>query len=173
MTITNDNIDTTSRHQDEAAIEALLSGVHAGATIKDLKGVDDGVMEGVYAYAYRFYVNGQLDEAETFFRFLCLYDFYNGEYALGLAAVHQMKGNYQKAIDLYAIAATLLHADYRPMLHVGQCQLALGKPQVARECFQIVVDSAKDPAFVTRATAYLQAISQAQTPPSPQEENLT
>ena len=130
-------------------------------------------MEGVYAYAHRFYVNGQLDEAETFFRFLCLYDFYNGEYALGLAAVHQLKGQYEKAIDLYAIAFTLLDADYRPMLHVGQCQLALGKPQVAQECFRIVVDSARDPALVTRAKAYLQAISHVQTPPSPQEENQT
>ncbi|WP_279613177.1 tetratricopeptide repeat protein [Burkholderia sp. BCC1630] len=42
-------------------------------------------MDGIYAYAYRFYQRGRLDEAEVFFRFLYIYDFYNVDYATGLA----------------------------------------------------------------------------------------
>ena len=161
---------TDTATNDDAMLDALLESVQNGATIKDLKGIDDGLMEGVYAYAHRFYTNGQLDEAETFFRFLCLYDFYNGEYALGLGAVHQMKGNYQKAIDIYALAFTFLRNDYRPILHAGQCQLSLGKPELAQGCFEIVVDSAKDAGLVARASAYLQAMSQVPLRPSPQDE---
>jgi type III secretion system low calcium response chaperone LcrH/SycD len=161
---------TDTATNDDATLEALLESVQHGATIKDLKGIDDGLMEGVYAYAHRFYTNGQLDEAETFFRFLCLYDFYNGEYALGLAAVHQMKGNYQKAIDIYALAFTFLRADYRPILHAGQCQLSLGKPELARDAFEVVVQSSKDAGLVARATAYLQAMSQVPIRPTPQDE---
>lgn len=155
---------------EDATIDALLEAVQNGGTIKDLKGVDDGLMEGVYAYAHRFYTNGQLDEAETFFRFLCLYDFYNGEYALGLAAVYQMKGDFQKAIDIYALAYTFLRNDYRPILHAGQCQLSLGKPELARDAFEMVVQSSTDSALVARASAYLQAMSQVPNRTTPQDE---
>jgi type III secretion system low calcium response chaperone LcrH/SycD len=154
---------------DEATVQALIEGLQEGATVKELKGVSDDVLEGIYAFAHRFYSNGQLEEAEAFFRFLCLYDFYNGEYALGLGAVHQMKGEYQRAIDMYALAYALLRADYRPMLHTGQCQLALGKVNVARECFDIVIAHSQDAAHVARATAYLQAIAQAAPLPEKEE----
>lgn len=164
------NSQTSTEPNEDAVLDALMESVQNGATIKELKGIDDGLMEGVYAYAHRFYTNGQLDEAETFFRFLCLYDFYNGEYALGYAAVHQMKGNFQKAIDMYAVAFTFLRNDYRPILHAGQCQLSLGKPEMAKGCFEVVVESSKDAALVARASAYLQAMSQVPIRPNPQDE---
>jgi type III secretion system low calcium response chaperone LcrH/SycD len=143
---------------DEMA-QLLLEGAQGGAAIKDLKGVSDDMLEGVYAYAHRFYTDGRLDEAETFFRFLYLYDFYNGDYALGLAAVLQMKKQYAKAIDMYALAYALLKRDERPMLHVGQCHLALGKLAMARGCFETVVLRSSDPDLTARAKVYLQALS--------------
>jgi type III secretion system low calcium response chaperone LcrH/SycD len=164
--MSDSNINLTA---DEATVQALIEGLQEGATIKDLKGVSDDLLEGIYAFAHRFYCNGQLEEAEAFFRFLCLYDFYNGEYALGLGAVHQMKGEYQRAIDMYALAYALLGLDYRPMLHTGQCQLALGKVSLARECFDIVITHSQDATQVARATAYLQAIAQADPLPEKDE----
>ncbi|WP_415867904.1 SycD/LcrH family type III secretion system chaperone, partial [Burkholderia ambifaria] len=111
----------------ERMASSMIEAIQSGATIKDIQGVSQDMMDGVYAYAYRFYQQGKLEEAEVFFRFLCIYDFYNVEYAMGLAAVFQLKGNYAKAIDLYALAFALAKDDYRPMLHVGQCHLMLGK----------------------------------------------
>jgi type III secretion system low calcium response chaperone LcrH/SycD len=143
---------------DEMA-QLLLDGAQSGAAIKDLKGVSDDMLEGVYAYAHRFYTDGRLDEAETFFRFLYLYDFYNGDYALGLAAVLQMKKQYAKAIDMYALAYALLKRDERPMLHVGQCHLALGKLAMARGCFETVLLRSTNPDLAARAKVYLQALS--------------
>jgi type III secretion system low calcium response chaperone LcrH/SycD len=143
---------------DEMA-QLLLDGAQSGAAIKDLKGVSDDMLEGVYAYAHRFYTDGRLDEAETFFRFLYLYDFYNGDYALGLAAVLQMKKQYAKAIDMYALAYALLKRDERPMLHVGQCHLALGKLAMARGCFETVLLRSTNPDLAARARVYLQALS--------------
>ena len=150
--------DTDQAMLDEMA-QLLLEGAQSGAAIKDLKGVSDDMLEGVYAYAHRFYTDGRLDEAETFFRFLYLYDFYNGDYALGLAAVLQMKKQYAKAIDMYALAYALLKRDERPMLHVGQCHLALGKLAMARGCFETVVLRSTDPDLSARAKVYLQALS--------------
>ncbi len=37
---------------------------------------------------------------ETFFRFLCIYDFYNPDYTMGLAAVCQLKTISEKHVTL-------------------------------------------------------------------------
>lgn len=162
--------DTDQAQLDELA-QLLFEGAQTGAAIKDLKGVSDDLLESVYAYAHRFYTDGRLDEAETFFRFLYLYDFYNGDYALGLAAVLQMKKDYAKAIDMYALAYALLKSDERPMLHVGQCHLAMGKLTLAKGCFETVQERSTDPALLARAKVYLQALaSNGQTPPEPTED---
>jgi len=147
---------------DTEAARLILEGLRSGATIKDLKGVSSDMMEGVYAIAHRFYENSQLDEAETFFRFLCLYDFYNPEYAMGMAAVLQMKREYDKAISMYAVAQTLNLQDDRPMFHVGQCHLSLGRLGKAKECFQSVAERAAGTSLGDRADGYLQAITRGQ-----------
>ena len=162
--------ETPEEHDEAEFVRDLVAGIQAGATIKELRGVTDEVLEGVYAYAHRFYVNGQLDEAETFFRFLYLYDVYNGEYALGLGAVHHMKREYQKAIDMYALAFALTSNDFRPMFHVGQCQLALQKLNIARTCFETVAAKATDEKLVARAGVYLEAIRSSQTSGEPSGE---
>jgi len=143
---------------DLEATRLIIDGLRAGATIKDLKGITNEMLEGVYALAHRFYQNGQLDEAETFFRFLCLYDFYNAEYALGLGAVLQLKREYDKAISMYAVAQALDLGDDRAMFHVGQCHLAMGKRRKARDCFKGVAERAAGSALGLRAEAYLQAL---------------
>ncbi|NIJ70772.1 SycD/LcrH family type III secretion system chaperone [Xanthomonas sp. 60] len=147
-------------HEDASAevTRLILEGLRAGATLADLKGVDSNLLEGVYAIAHRYYQNGQLDEAETFFRFLCLYDFYNADYALGMGAVLHLKKEYDKAIGMYAVAQTLNLQDDRPMFHVGQCHLALGRVRKARECFQSVAERAAGSELGGRAEAYLQAM---------------
>jgi len=153
--------DPTRAPHDNGSAEVtrlILEGLRAGATLADLKGVDSDLLEGVYAIAHRYYQNGQLDEAETFFRFLCLYDFYNADYALGMGAVLQLKKEYDKAIGMYAVAQTLNLGDDRPMFHVGQCHLALGRVRKARECFQAVAGRAAGSELGDRAQAYLQAM---------------
>ncbi|MBD8637742.1 SycD/LcrH family type III secretion system chaperone [Stenotrophomonas sp. CFBP 13725] len=136
----------------------IMEGLREGATVADLKGVTRDTLEGVYAIAHRFYQNGQLDEAEAFFRFLCLYDFYNADYALGMGAVLHLKREYEKAIGMYAVAQALDLTDDRPMFHVGQCHLALGRLRKARECFEAVAGRAAGSELGTRAEAYLQAV---------------
>lgn len=144
-------------------VHNLMQDAQAGVTYQELHGISTDMMESVYTYAFRFYQNGQLDEAETFFRFLYMYDFHNGDYALGLAAVHQMKKQYSKAVDMYALSYALLKDDERPMLHVGQCHLATGNLPLARSCFDTVVLKSGDEGLVARARAYLQALDTAAT----------
>jgi len=162
MTIDNDPTRSpASSAEDEDVTRLIMEGLREGATVADLKGVSRDALEGVYAIAHRYYENGQLDEAEAFFRFLCLYDFYNADYALGMGAVLHLKREYDKAIGMYAVAQTLDLTDDRPMFHVGQCHLALGRLRNARECFEAVAARAAGHDLGKRSEAYLKVLQDA------------
>lgn len=135
--------------------ELLWSAINSGLTLKDVHEIPEDLMEGVYAHAYAFYNKGQLDEAATFFRFLCIYDFYNPDYYMGLGAVYQLKKEYQKAADIYAVAFALAKNDYRPVYFSGQCQLLLNKSNKARQCFELVIKDSTDASLKDRAAVYL------------------
>ncbi|WP_429522694.1 type III secretion system translocator chaperone SicA [Paraburkholderia youngii] len=156
---TDIDASTHSAVLDNGEIEcmgaAVIAAVQNGASLKDLQGVSQELMDGIYALAYQFYQDGRIDDAEAFFRFLCIYDFYNAEYALGLAAVFQFKKNYARAIDIYALAFALSKEDYRPIFHTGQCHLMAGKAGLARRCFSVVVELSSDERLKERAASYL------------------
>lgn len=139
--------------------DCLLDALQNGATMKDIHVVSDNTMQDIYKLAYEFYHQGKLNDAESLFRFLCIYDFYNSEYAMGLAAVYQLKKNYAKAIDFYALAYSLAKDDYRPMFYAGQCNLMLRKAAQARRCFEIVIERCCDPLLIEKSAAYLSAIN--------------
>lgn len=147
---TNDN--------EERIAEMVWEAVSEGATLKDVHGIPEDMMEGIYAHAYDFYNKGRLDEAETFFRFLCVYDFYNPDYIMGLAAVCQLKKQFQKASDLYAVAFALLKNDYRPVFFTGQCQLLMRKSAKARQCFELVAERSDDQSLKAKALVYLDTL---------------
>ncbi len=138
--------------------ERLMDALQNGATMKDIHGVSNDTMQDVYKLAYDFYHQGKLNDAESLFRFLCIYDFYNPEYAMGLAAVYQLKKNYAKAIDFYALAYSLAKDDYRPMFYAGQCNLMQRQAAQARKCFEIVTERCSDPLLIEKSAAYLTAM---------------
>lgn len=145
-------------NQDEQIALGVVDAVLAGAPLKDVQGLSDEHMNSLYAFAFQFYEQGRLDDAEKFFHFLCIYDFYNSHYWMGLAAVHQLKQNHQKAIDLYAIAFAQGKNDWRPMFYTGQCQLALGKPGKARLCFEYVIEHSTEDDLRKQAQVYLDTV---------------
>ncbi|CAK8743609.1 hypothetical protein SODG_006745 [Sodalis praecaptivus] len=69
----------------------------------------------------------QLENAAVFFRFLCIYDCHNPDYYIGLGAVYQLQKQYQKAVDIYAVAFSMAKQDYRPVFYSGQCQALMHK----------------------------------------------
>ncbi|MFS2197651.1 type III secretion system translocator chaperone SicA [Pseudomonas sp. Pseusp3] len=146
--------------EDEQVALEVVDAVLAGAPLKDVQGISDEQMNSLYAFAHQFYEQGRLDDAEKFFHFLCIYDFYNSHYWMGLAAVHQLKQNHQKAIDLYAIAFAQGKNDWRPMFYTGQCHLALGKVGKARLCFEHVLEQASEDDLRKQAQVYLDTLSQ-------------
>ncbi|MBP4049430.1 type III secretion system translocator chaperone SicA [Chromobacterium violaceum] len=155
---------------DDRFAEMVWEAVSGGATLKDVHGIPQDMMEGLYAHAYDFYHKGRLDEAETFFRFLCIYDFYNPDYIMGLAAVCQLKKQFQKAVDLYAVAFALSKNDYRPVFFTGQCQLFMRKAAKARQCFELVCEQSGDESLRDKAQVYLDSLQEAEAEQSRRQE---
>ncbi|HBA9710313.1 TPA: type III secretion system translocator chaperone SicA [Escherichia coli] len=137
---------------------AILSAINEGATLKDINAIPDEMMDDLYSYAYDFYNKGRIEEAEIFFRFLCIYDFYNVNYILGLAAIYQIKEQFQQAADLYAVAFALSKNDYSPVFYTGQCYLRLKSPLKAKDCFLLVLQHSNDEKLKAKAQSYLDAI---------------
>lgn len=147
---------------------ALMSG-HSMAEVTGFTQTD---MDQLYAFAHRFYEQGQLNEAERFFRFLCLYDMRNPDYWFGLAAVKQLQGEHQNAIDLYVVAFAQGREDYRPMFYTGQCHLALDRPGKAKLCFEYCRDELAEGPLRTQALYYLRALDQVETDHSQEDDDV-
>lgn len=142
----------------EALLDNITTALMEGATYKDIHGIPQSTMDGIYTYAYEFYQQGKLKEAETFFRFLSIYDFYNTDYVMGLAAVYQLTKRYEKATELYALAFVLAKEDYRPLFHAGQCNLMMKKSSAAIHCFESVLESSSDVDLQNKSQIYLSAL---------------
>ncbi|EBH8768141.1 type III secretion system translocator chaperone SicA [Salmonella enterica] len=145
---------------NEKIMEMIWNDISEGGTLKDLYDLPQDMMDNLYAYAYNFYNEGQLDKAEIFFRFLSVYDFYNPDYIMGFAAVCQQKKDFQKACDLYAVAFALLKNDYTPVFYTGQCQLMMRKAEKAKQCFELVAENSKDDSLKARAFTYINVIKE-------------
>ncbi|MBN3264714.1 type III secretion system translocator chaperone SicA [Pectobacterium brasiliense] len=158
----NENTTNISDDDDEVYDYSIgiIDAIQSGSTLKDVHNVSHETMNDIYKLAYDFYHHGKLNDAESLFRFLCIYDFYNPEYAMGLAAVYQLKGNYPKAIDFYALSYTLSENDYRPMFYAGQCNLMMRYSIQAKKCFEIVIDRCNDPILNEKSQNYLLALNE-------------
>lgn len=140
---------------DDGLILAIWNAITQGACLKDINVLPSETLGDIYANAYDFYQSGRLDDAETFFRFLCIYDFYNPDYLMGMGAVFHLKKQYAQACDLYAVAFALAKGDYRPVFYTGQCQLALNDRGKARQCFETVLERCSDDQLRAKAQGYL------------------
>ena len=104
--------------------QALENGL---TTLRETKGMTDDEMEAIYALAFNFYQTGNLEKAETLFRFLVMFDHLNVKYWLGMGAVHQVKKDYKKAIEAYALVVTALEFNnVKASYYAAECHLALG-----------------------------------------------
>lgn len=154
----NDEEKFNDDDEMDAFADSLMDAIQNGATLQDIYAVPNDTMQDLYKLAFDFYHHGKLDDAESLFRLLCVYDFYNPEYAMGLAAVHQLKKDYAKAIEFYALAYSLSQEDYRPMFYAGQCNLMLRQGIQARKCFDIVINRCEDLQLTEKAQNYLSAL---------------
>ncbi len=130
-----------------------------GVSLKEQAGITDHEMLQLHATACTFFEKGKLNEAELFFRQLCVMDPMNIDYILGLAAVFQRKKLYSVAVDTYSIAHMLQkNTDSRPVFYCGQCLFFDRKYDKAKICFEIVIRDNHTPELVPMAQLFIEAI---------------
>lgn len=165
MSDTGKKMSVEGQQNDEFAAK-LFQAIEGGATLKEIENIPDSFMKGIYTYAYDFYNQGRLDDAEVFFRFLSIYDFYNTQYMMGLAAVYQLKKRYEKALELYALAYSMAKTkkgsgdkeEYKALFHAGQCNIMLKKGNQAKQCFEIVIENSGDEDLIKKSNIYIASL---------------
>jgi type III secretion system low calcium response chaperone LcrH/SycD len=93
------------------------------------------VLEGIYAYAYRYYDLKRYKEALPLFAFLCSQNLENSIYWLGLGGCYQQLREYEKAAEAYGFAAVYNEKknDPYPAYYAAECYLSLKKiPQALK-----------------------------------------
>lgn len=96
-------------------------------TVSEVSGISHEELEAVYSLAYDYYRTGRTDEAETLFKFLTTFDHLNEKYWMGMAAVLQVKKNYKRAAEAYAlVSGTFNLRNVRAPYYAAECFLALG-----------------------------------------------
>lgn len=114
--------------------------------LQELFEVKNDFMEALYALAHQMYISNKYKQAEQMFALLCLFNHYERKYWLGLGATRQMLKKYDAALEAYVYAAILDYKDPDAQLHAGECMLALGDRQKAKNIFRQVVELCVGPA---------------------------
>ncbi|MGS0743219.1 type III secretion system translocator chaperone SicA [Glaciimonas sp. GG7] len=143
---------------EELFKELIYKDENGKATLKCLHEISNAMMDSLYIHKYDIYDNERLDEAEKFFHFLCIYDFYNTQYIMGLAGVYRLKKQFKKAIELYVLAFALDDSDYRSVFYTGQCHMFMNKTNKAKECFELVYTRSQDMILRKKAQFFLAAL---------------
>ncbi len=121
------NADLT---QDE--LGKIIEGIEAGHTIATVTNYKQENLEKLYALAYNYYTTDNYEQAEKIFNLLCLYDYWDPRYSMGLAGCYQATGCYEKAIEVYQMAALAGGMnDPTPIYYASLCFVNLGKAEEA------------------------------------------
>lgn len=85
------------------------------------------ILEGIYAYAYRYYDMKKYKEALPLFTLLCSQQVQNSTYWMGLGGCYQQLFEYEKAVEAYSVAAVYGDAKNDPYPHyfAAECYLSL------------------------------------------------
>ena len=120
----------------------LVQLIESGCTLRDIQGLTNENMEGLYALAYSEYNQGKYDKAQELFQLLCQLDHLEKKYWVGLGATRQMLKDYSNAIDAYSVAVMFDLNDPVPPMHAAECHLASGNREEAVSGFQYAIDAA-------------------------------
>ncbi len=139
----------------EAQASAKMKGVadellQKGQVPKDLLGINDAMMEGIYGQAYRLYNTGKYRDACQLFRLLIMLNASEAKYTMGLAACFHMLKEYRSAVETYAICGILDPNDPVPHFHSSDCYIQMGNPMAALISLEMAVKRAGNkPQFAT------------------------
>lgn len=111
--------------------------------VKDMLGMSDAMVEGIYSQAYRLYNNGKYREAVHLFRLLIMLNSTEPKYLMGLAACFHMLKEYKAAVETYALCSILDQENPLPSFHSSDCYLQIKDIPSAIVSLNLAVKRAK------------------------------
>lgn len=109
---------------------------------KDIMGVSDAMVEGIYGQAYRLYNTGKYTDAAQLFRTMVMMNPTEPRYAMGLAACSHMLKDYQRAIEQYTYASMLDADNPVPAYHTSDCCIQMGDQMSAIIALEMAIKRA-------------------------------
>jgi type III secretion system low calcium response chaperone LcrH/SycD len=138
-------------------IQSIIDAMADGFTPAEAAGVEQARLEALYALGHSLYSSGEYQDAETAFRALCLYDYRDNRFWMGLGASLQAQNKLALATEVYSMAglATSLK-DPAPFYYAGLCFLKMGDLESADGSFSAMEvmgepGNDKDEAFKAKA----------------------
>lgn len=97
----------------------------SGMMPKELLGLNDAMIEGIYGQAYRLYNTGKYREAGQLFRLLVMLNATEAKYAMGLAACLHMIKDLKAAVEAYMLCSVIDPQSPIPHYHASDCYIQM------------------------------------------------
>jgi len=123
--VAQDIANKVHKEKQEVAGKVNKKMMGTGLMPKEVLGLNDSMIEGIYGQAYRLYNTGKYREAGQLFRLLVMLSSSEAKYAMGLAACLHMIKDYRAAIDAYMICSVIDAASPIPHYHASDCYLQM------------------------------------------------
>lgn len=124
--------------------QVAAKAVQGGMMPKDMMGLSDAMVEGIYGQAYRLYNTGKYKDASQLFRLLIMLNSTEPKYAMGLAACFHMLKEYKNAVSTYAICGVIDPENPIPHYHASDCYIHMNDPVSALIALEMAVKRAGD-----------------------------
>lgn len=117
-----DRIGKESFEGQETIVKQLISH---GVAPKDVMGLNDAMVEGIYGQAYRLYNTGKYKDAIQLFRLLIMLNASEPKFLMGIAACYHMLKEYDNAVGAYTLCGVIDPDNPVPYYHVSDCYLKM------------------------------------------------
>ncbi len=98
--------------------------------------LSDETLEGAYNIAYNLYKNEKYKDAQNLFYVLTMLNPLKKKFLMGFAAASQLHGDYEKALEAYAMAGIMDGDDPYPHFYAAECYSALNNSQEMLKALQ-------------------------------------
>jgi type III secretion system low calcium response chaperone LcrH/SycD len=132
------------RLQPGATNKMRAGGPKKPEGVKDLLGVSDENVDGMYNHAYLLYNTGRYKDAAAVFRILSTLHTSEYKYVLGLAACYHMSKEYQTAAGVYLVVSSIDPLNPIPYFHASDCYIQIGDKVSAALMLEMALQKAED-----------------------------
>ena len=109
-----------------------VGSLYQGKTIAQCKGIDDKVLDAIYALGHQHYQSEKFETARNIMRYLCVQNHTNTEYQAALGACEYRLKNYVSAEHVLTLAVKGNSSDPCATMNLALCLLKEGKKKDAR-----------------------------------------